>query len=66
MKAKKDRRSNRVASDDGLGIASAMKRIAKRRPGTSRLVYDKATRTIRIKGQRGEDKGDSGLKLHDA
>ena len=54
-----------AGSTDGLGVALAMKRIAQRRPGNSRLVYDRATRTIRIKGQQGEDKGNSGLTFHD-
>ena len=46
-------------------VGAAMRRIAQRRPGHSRLVYDRVTRTVRIQGQHGEDKGDSGLGLHD-
>ena len=55
-----------VGSTDGLDVDSSMKRIAQRRPGNSRLVYDRTTRTIRIRGQQEEDKGDSGLIFHDA
>ena len=65
MNDKRNQKDNRVASNDELGVASAMKRIVQRRPGNSYFVYDRATRTIRIKGQQGEDKGNSGLKLHD-
>lgn len=46
-------------------IRLAFDRIVKRKPGHSRLVYDRATRTIRVKGQYGEDKGDSGMGLHE-
>ena len=46
-------------------VGAAMARIAKRRPGRSRLVYDRSTRTIRVRGMHGEDKGDSGLHTHD-
>lgn len=44
-------------------IKEAFARICKRKPGRSRLVYDRVTRTIRIKGQQGEDKGDSGVRM---
>lgn len=33
-------------SDIKKSIMAAMARIAKRRPGNSRLIYDKATKTI--------------------
>lgn len=46
-------------------VGAAMARIAKRRPGRCRLVYDRQTRTIRKRGMHGEDMGDSGLHLHD-
>lgn len=35
-------------------IRQAMERIAKRKPGTGRLVYDKATRTIVARSRGGD------------
>jgi len=46
-------------------VRAAMDRIARRRPGKCRLVYDRQTRTIRKVGLNGEDMGDSGLHTHD-
>lgn len=44
-------------------IASAMQRITKRRPGNSRLVYDKATRTIKVVSRSGATKPAQVLRI---
>jgi len=44
-------------------IKKAMQRIAIRRPGKSRLVYDKTTRTIVVVS--GKERKDTGLKTQE-
>lgn len=49
----------------GRLIRGAMQRIARRKPGMCRLVYDPQTRTIRKMGPQGKDLGDSGIRMRE-
>ena len=46
-------------------IKKAMQGIVKRRPGNSRLVYDKATRTILVKSRLGITKPAKAVMISD-
>ena len=46
-------------------VKEAMKRISKRKPGRSKLVYDKARRKIVIVFKDSKKVIDSGLKIHE-
>lgn len=46
-------------------IKNAMQKIAKRKPGRRKLVYDKATKKIVIVSKDSKEVIDSGLKIHE-
>ena len=46
-------------------IKDAMKRIARRKPGNSKLVYDRARQTIIVVDREGKYIRDAGITVHD-
>jgi len=67
MKLSEKRAMSKCESGSVLSnsIKTLMEQIAKRRPGRSRLVYDKATRTIVCVNPQTGDKKPTGLIIHD-